>query len=174
MPARPLSLTTLSSGGSSYCQAVLNGAGPPPWLLHFHYWKDYASFFFLKEILLHNSFAEEPILVLKRTFVCPKNHKKRKLLAEGGEVPHLRGLIESRVLILIEIGLVFNVLGTRSKRMRGFKDLSTKWCAKQRKFPKTGFVSSILGEAEALQREFNNFVIMHSTASVYLGYQIPS
>lgn len=79
-----------------------------------------------KRFFLHNSFAEEPILVLKRTFVCPKNHKKRKLLAEGGEVPHLRGLIESRVLILIEIGLVFNVLGTRSKRMRGFKDLSTK------------------------------------------------
>ncbi|KAI5639246.1 hypothetical protein M9H77_00571 [Catharanthus roseus] len=61
-----------------------------------------------KRFFLHNSFAEEPILVLKRTFVCPKNHKKRKLLAEGGEVPHLRGLIESRVLILIEIGLVFN------------------------------------------------------------------
>lgn len=39
-----------------------------------------------------------------------KNHKRRKLLAEGGEVLHLRGLIEFRVLILIEIGLVFSVL----------------------------------------------------------------
>jgi len=50
-----------------------------------------------------------------------KNHKRRKLLAEGGEVPHLRGLIECSVLILIEIGLVFSVgslLYQNSKRKR--------------------------------------------------------
>jgi hypothetical protein len=32
-------------------------------------------------------------------------------------VLHLRGLIELRVLILIEIGLVFSVPGTRSQRI---------------------------------------------------------
>ncbi|KAI5677300.1 hypothetical protein M9H77_08250 [Catharanthus roseus] len=61
-----------------------------------------------KRFFLHNSFTEEPIIVLKRTFLCQKNHKKRKLLAEGREVPHLHGLIKFRVLILIEIGLVSN------------------------------------------------------------------
>lgn len=39
-----------------------------------------------------------------------KLHRKRIMLAEGGEVPHLRGLIEFRVLILFEIGLVFSVV----------------------------------------------------------------
>lgn len=35
--------------------------------------------------------------------------KRRKLLAEGREVPHPRGLIEFRLLILFGIGLVFSV-----------------------------------------------------------------
>ncbi|KAI5667308.1 hypothetical protein M9H77_17161 [Catharanthus roseus] len=77
-----------------------------------------------KRFFLQNSFTEKPILVLKRTFVCLKNHKKGKLLAEGGEVPHLRGLIESRVLILIEIGLVFNVLRSVGKEIEAYRSIA--------------------------------------------------
>lgn len=48
-----------------------------------------------KSLFLHNSFVEEPIF-LKEPL---KNHKRRKLIAEGGKVPHLRGFIECSVLL---------------------------------------------------------------------------
>jgi len=52
----------------------------------------------------------------------------------------VKDVVACSFLFFVEIGLVFSVLGTRSKRMRGFKDLSTKLCVKLTKSPRDEFV----------------------------------